>query len=85
MKIEELKQGDEIIDVAFPHIRIYKYCCPHPLNPKYQILLDENKDPFKIFNQKLQIILDKELTHSSAKSLLIEAHKQAIRDINEFL
>ena len=58
MKLADLKQGDKIYDISSRQVMSYKYLCVHPNNSNYHILIDACEDPFKIYEKKLQAMLD---------------------------
>ena len=60
-KIEDLKKGDVIYDNNnFSQVLWYTYLCVHPTGQgNYHILIDSCEEPFRIYNKKLQSILDK--------------------------
>lgn len=82
MKISELQPKSKIYDIDYRKVRHYKYVCVHPLNPRYHILLDECEDPFKIFDEKLQLILDQGFeSYESAKLELANRLEQDVISI----
>lgn len=59
MKLENLKQGDKIYDIDHRQVKHYTYLCVHPTGTgKYHILIDSCEEPFRIYGEKLQNILD---------------------------
>lgn len=58
MKIEDLKQGDKFYDVTYKSCYSYEYLMPLPNNDKYHILIDQNKEPVRIYEENLQNILN---------------------------
>jgi len=73
VKIEDLKQGDEIYNVFKNEILYYKYLCVLPDNNKYHILINNVKNPIRIYFTDLQEILDLNLkTYKDAAKLLID-------------
>jgi hypothetical protein len=73
MKTTELKQGYKIYDIVGSSIKWYKYLCVHPTGQgKYHILIDNCEEPIRIYGEKLQAILDKNLTtYGDAKLALV--------------
>jgi len=71
-QLSDLKQGDKIYDIDFRQVKRYKYLCVHPTGQgKYHILIDSCEEPIRIYGDKLQLILDKNLkTYQEAKLLL---------------
>jgi hypothetical protein len=64
-QISELKQGDEIYAIELNPLRLimdslkrYEYLAVHPSSANNHILTMGNKEPIRIHNEKLQIILD---------------------------
>ena len=60
-EIQDLKKGDKIYDINYDHVVWYTYLCVHPKNKSYYILVDNNEDPFRIYEEKLKFILKKDL------------------------
>ena len=79
MKISELKLNSKIYDIDYRKVRIYKYLCVHPSWPRYHILMDECENPFKIFDEKLQNILDQGF--ESFESTRLEVANRLEQDI----
>jgi len=78
-KIEDLKQGDRIYDVYSHTIMGYRYCCVHPHNNKYHILINALEEPIRYYEVGLQEILDKNLgTYDEAKEFLITSLESKI-------
>lgn len=73
-KIEDLKQGDIIYDIDFCQVKRYRYLCVHPTgHGKYHILINMCEDPFRIYEKKLQDILDLNLnSYQEAKLYLAD-------------
>lgn len=71
--IEDLKQGDRFYDVDNYRVKWYTYLCVHPKGGgNYHILIDQNEEPIRIYIDKLQDILNKNLsTYDEAKKFLI--------------
>jgi len=67
--VNELKPGDKIFDLDFLDVRRYEYLCVHPKNTRYHIIINAiTKDPLKIYDEKLQSILDKDFkTYKDAR------------------
>lgn len=85
MKTTDLKQGDKIYDVDFRQVRWYKYLCVHPTGQgKYHILIDSCEDPIRIYDEKLQSILDKNLnTYQEAKIHLAEMLEESAKRLRK--
>jgi len=68
-QVSELKQGDLIYDIDFRQVKRYKYLCVHPTGGgKYHILIDAGEEPIRIYDVKLQTILNQNLrTYEEAK------------------
>ena len=72
-QISELKQGDKFYDIEFIQVKQYKYLCVHPTNKNYHILIDVNDEPIRIYGEKLQKILNKNLhSYQDAKNTLAD-------------
>ena len=83
-QVNELKPNDIIRDVKSNEIRTYEYLCVHPRNKKYYILINENADPFRLYETELQHILNKGLnTAESAKLMLVSELESYILFLTE--
>ena len=57
-QVSELNQGDKIYDLDFRQVKYYTYFCRHPYGENYHILIDPAMEPIRIYEPKLQMILD---------------------------
>jgi hypothetical protein len=73
-QLTDLKQGDIIYDVRFSEIIKYKYLCVHPTGQgHYHILINSYEEPIRIYDMRLQGILNKDLkTYEEAKLKLAD-------------
>lgn len=72
-KIEDLKSGDIFFEANHAQIKSYMFVCQHPTNKGYYILLNDNKDPIKLYYSELDKILKKELnTFEEAQKVHIQ-------------
>ena len=73
--ITDLKQGDKIYNIDDRRVIWYRYLCVHPTGSgKYHILIDACEDPIRIYEDKLNAILEKNLTtYQEAKIALADA------------
>jgi hypothetical protein len=80
-KTNQLKQGDKIYYVDFRSVKWYTYFCVHPNNKAYHIVIDGNEDTKKIYENKLQDLLDQNYkTYQEAKlGLANELEKDVAR------
>ena len=83
-QISELKQGDKFYDVLFKQVKWYQYLCVHPTGGgKYHILIGAAEEPIRIYEDRLQAILDKNLNTYEEASLalaqLLEEDVKALR------
>ena len=78
--ISELKQGDRIYDVDDRNILRYIYLCVHPTGRgKYHILIDSYEEPTRIYETRLQEILNKNINnYSEGRLFLIKRLKERI-------
>lgn len=77
MKVAELKRKKKIYDVKYGRIVWYTYLCVHPMAESYHILIDMNEDPMRIWEDNLQVILDKNLkSYEEAALYLAEKLEQ---------
>lgn len=85
MKLEDLKTGDKIYDIDFHTVKWYTYLCVHPRGRgKYHILIDMCEEPFRIYGDKLQIILDKNFqSYQEAKLALASKYEEAAKRLRE--
>lgn len=51
--MKNLKKGDIIYYIENLKVRYCQYLCVHPNNEKYHILINENKEPFRIYERDL--------------------------------
>jgi hypothetical protein len=80
-KITELKQGDAIYGFSQSQVLQYKYLCVHPTGGgNYHILIDACEEPLRIYKDRLQAILDKNLkTYHAAELALADQLEQSAR------
>ena len=57
-QVKDLKPGDIIYDLDFKQVKWYSYVCVHPHNKNYHIFVDEFEEPVRIYEPKLQDILN---------------------------
>lgn len=59
MEISELKNGQKIFDISSNMVKVYSYLCVHPTGAgKYHILIDMCEEPVRMYEKRLQEILD---------------------------
>ena len=85
-QIKDLKQGDKIYDIESLKIRHYVYLCVHPTGGgNYHILIDENQEPFRIYGENLQRILNQDIkTRKEAQTALIQQLEECIKRIKDY-
>ena len=57
-KVSDLKPGDKIYDLDYRQVKWYTYFCVHPRHSNYHILIDAAEEPIRVYEPKLQMILD---------------------------
>lgn len=84
-KISDLKQGDLIYDFGASQVIRYSYLCVHPTGTgNYHILIDACQDPVRIYGDKLQNILNKNLnTYQEAKLALADRLENSAKRLRE--
>ena len=84
-QLSELKQGDKIYDIDLRQVKQYKYLCIHPTGQgKYHILIDIYEDPIRIYEQKLQTILEKDLKdYQEAKLALASILEETAKSLRK--
>ena len=82
-QITELKKDDKLYDTGNLQVRSYVYLCVHPTGKgKYHILINENQDPERWHENRLQACLDKNLTsYKEARLRLIGVLKEYIKEL----
>ena len=81
-QIADLQPGDTIYDISRDRVLYYKYLCVHPTGGgNYHILIDPCQEPLRIYRDRLQTMLDKNLnSYQEAKlALAAELERQVIR------
>ncbi len=78
--ILKLKQGDKIYDVDDRMILKYTYLCVHPTGRgKYHILINSCEEPIRIYETRLQEILNKNINnYSEGRIALIKRLEQKV-------
>lgn len=84
-QIIDLKPGDKIYDIDSKQVKWYKYLCVHPTGRgKYHILIDSCEEPFRIYDEKLQTILNQDLnTYQEAKLALANSLEESAKLLRE--
>lgn len=71
---KELKPGEVIFDIDDYQVTRYKYLCVHPTgDEKYHILINMCEEPFRIYEENLQRILDMDLNTYAEAALELAA------------
>lgn len=53
-----IKAGDKLYDILPRYIITwYTYVCPHPNNPKYHILLNDDQQPIRMYHIELETLI----------------------------
>lgn len=83
--ISSLKQGDKLYSFSNHKVESYTYQCVHPTGRgKYHILIDSNQEPVRMYEDRLQAILDMDLkTNQSAWLALAEFMEKEAKAIRK--
>lgn len=77
--VENLKIGEKVYYVKNLHVTWFYYQGVHINNKAYHILIDEYEEPFRMYTETLNNILQKSTSdYSEAKELLIAELKDKI-------
>jgi hypothetical protein len=84
-QLSELKQSDIIYDIESNEVKWYKYLCVHPTGQgRYHILIDSFKEPIRIYEKKLQNILNKDFkNYQEAKLALADNLEESAKQLRQ--
>jgi len=78
--VHELKSGDTMYDVIGEGTIVrYEYLCVHPKSNKYHILINSNSEPIRMYERKVNVILNKNLNNYQ------EAIEYAIKNLKTII